>query len=295
MSTISIASIRVSRCRRTTLISVLLSFFLILSFSFMTSARADLLQTIKDRGYMVVAVEADYAPFEFVQKGEIVGYDQDLLHAVMEGMPDVKLKLINLPWSGLLPSVAQKKADIVVSVLSVSKLRMKDYAMTLPVVDATNAFLKRADDNTIHSPEDLRGKRVGTQLGSVQLQVLQKYSKKLEGDAGKGIGKIVEYESYDDAYSDLLNKRIDAVGQAVASLQYVQKQRPNEFKVVLPTYGPKIYFSWALRNDAESKTLVDFINSRLLALNHDGTMGRIQTKWFGIDMKLPDHLPPPEI
>src|SRR3546814_8414318 len=91
---------------------------------------------------------------------------------------------------------------------------MKDYAMTLPVVDATNSFLKRADDNTINSPTDLRKKIVGTQIGSVQLQVLQEYSKKLKSETGEGIGKIVEYESYDDAYTDLLNKRIDAVGRS---------------------------------------------------------------------------------
>src|SRR3546814_11149953 len=120
---------------------------------------------------MVNSDEADDAPFEFMQKGKIVGYDQDLLHAVMEELPGVKLKLMNVPWSGLLPSVAQKKADIVVTVVSVSKLRMKDYAMTLPVVDATNSFLKRADDNTINSPTDLRKKIEGTQIGSVQLQV----------------------------------------------------------------------------------------------------------------------------
>src|SRR3546814_20962677 len=146
--------------------------------------------------------------------------------------------------------------DIVVTGVSVSKLRMKDYAMTLPVVDATNSFLKRADDNTINSPTDLRKKIVGTQIGSVQLQVLQEYSKKLKSETGEGIGKIVEYESYDDAYTDLLNKRIDDVGQAVASLQYVKKQRPKNFKVVLPTYGHKITFSWALRNNSNSKKII---------------------------------------
>src|SRR3546814_4708182 len=119
---------------------------------------------------MVNSDEADDAPFEFMQKGKIVGYDQDLLHAVMEELPGVKLKLMNVPWSGLLPSVAQKKADIVVTVVSVSKLRMKDYAMTLPVVDATNSFLKRADDNKINSQTDLRKKIVGTKIGSVDRQ-----------------------------------------------------------------------------------------------------------------------------
>src|SRR3546814_5039637 len=110
--------------RHCTKLMLSLAFLSMLLFG--ASARADLLQTIKDRGYMVTAVEADYAPFEFIQKGKIVGYDQDLLHAVMEELPGVKLKLMNVPWSGLLPSVAQKTADIVVTVVSVSKLRMKE-------------------------------------------------------------------------------------------------------------------------------------------------------------------------
>src|SRR3546814_12727885 len=94
-----------------------------------------------------------------------------------------------VPLSGHVPSFAQKKADIVVTVVSVSKLRMKDYAMTLPVVDATNSFLKRADDNTINSTTDLRKKIVGTQIGSIQLQVLQEYSKKLKRSEERRVGK----------------------------------------------------------------------------------------------------------
>src|SRR3546814_4200368 len=115
-----------------------------------------------------------------------------------------------VPLSGHVPSFAQKKADIVITVVSVSKLRMKDYAMTLPVVDATNSFLKRADDNTINSPTDLRKKIVGTQIGSVQLQVLQEYSKKLKSETGEGIVKIVEYESYDDAYTRSEEQRLNS-------------------------------------------------------------------------------------
>jgi len=63
---------------------------------------------------------------------------------------------------------------------------------------------------------------------------------------------------------------------------------------VLPTFGPKKYFSWAGRKDAASASLVAFIDAELARLNRSGVLTELQKKWFGGPMDLPaDKLPVP--
>lgn len=270
-------------------ILIIASSCLVMSFT----AHADLLQKIKDRGYIIIGTEARYAPFEYIKKGKIVGYDRDLLHRIMEDLPNVKVETRDLPWQGLLPGLAQGKLDFVVTAISVTKARYSRYALTAPIADATVAFLKRAGDDSIKKPEDIIGKTVGTQIGSGQLKATEVYNKKLNNEYGKGIGSIKQYVSFDEAYADLLNHRIEAVGQSLPPLLYLQKQHPDDYKVVMPPYGPKMYFSWGGRKDEDSQSLVDFFNKRIKELNNDGTMKKLQEKWFGFAMDVPDHLPKP--
>lgn len=69
------------------------------------------------------------------------------------------------------------------------------------------------------------------------------------------------------------------------------RQRPDIFEVVLPTFGPKTYFSWAGRNDADSTSLNALIDAELIKLNKSGKLAELQKKWFGAPMELPEALP----
>ena len=63
---------------------------------------ADLLDTVKSKKELVVGLEAAYSPFEFIDNGKIVGYDQDLFNWIMEtSAPGVKVTLLDLPFQGL--------------------------------------------------------------------------------------------------------------------------------------------------------------------------------------------------
>lgn len=256
-------------------------------------AHADLLQDIKDKGEIVIGTEARYAPFEYIEKGKIVGYDRDLLAEVMKALPDVKVDTHDLPWQGILPGLSQKKLDFVVTAVSVTSERYDKYAMTSPVADATVALVKRASDDSIQKSEDVVGKVVGTQTGTGQLLSTQDYNKKLKEKFGEGMAKINEYVSFDEIYADLTNGRIDAAAQSLPPLLYLQKQHPDKYKVITPPFGPKFYFSWVGRKDDDSKTLVEFFNKRLIELRADGTMQKLQEKWFGFPMETPDVLPEP--
>ena len=71
-----------------------------------SSANADLLAKIKERGEFIVGTEARFPPFEFVKDGKIVGYSTDIMAHIMKALPGVKLKRLDLPWQGILPGLA---------------------------------------------------------------------------------------------------------------------------------------------------------------------------------------------
>ncbi|WP_227246352.1 transporter substrate-binding domain-containing protein [Paraburkholderia caribensis] len=256
----------------------------------------DLLARIKTNKEITIATEARYAPFEYVDNGKIVGYDADLMAYVLKSIPDVKVKQLDLPFQGLLPGLDAKRFDIVVTAVTVNKDRVSHFAFTLPVADATTGVLLRNGDTSIKSPDDLNGKIVGSQTGSAQLQALQALDKKLKDAGGPGIKQIKQYVAFDEAYADLAVGRLDAVAQSVANLGPLMKSRPGVFALLPQTIGPKSYFAWVARKDSDSAALVKLFSDGIARANRDGTMKKLQEKWFGSTMDVPvDAVPAPSI
>lgn len=256
-------------------------------------ARADLLETIKERGTFVVGTEARFPPFEFVEGGEIVGYSTDIMEHIMAALPGVTLEQLDLPWQGILPGLAAARFDYVVTSVTVTKERYDTYHLSLPIADATMAVLKRAGDASIAAPQDVAGKVVGSQAGSAQLQALETLAAELQA-AGTPVSDIRTYVDFGEAYADLAAGRLAAVVNSLPNLLEAVRQRPDAFEVVLPTFGPKKYFSWAGRKDDDSAALNAFMDEQISRLNKDGTLAELQRKWFGDVMELPaDALPEP--
>ncbi|HTI18264.1 MAG TPA: transporter substrate-binding domain-containing protein [Trinickia sp.] len=256
----------------------------------------DLLTRVKANKEIVVGTEARFAPFEYVDSGKIVGYDVDLMQYVLKSLPEAKVKQLDLPFQGLLPGLDAKRFDMIVTAVTVNKDRASHFAFTLPVADATTGILLRANEtSSIKTPNDLNGKTVGSQTGSGQLQALIAMDKKLKAAGGAGVN-IKQYVSFDEAYADLALGRLDGVAQAISNLGPLLKSRPGVFAVMPQTIGPKTYFAWVARKDADSATLLKLFSDGIARANRDGTMKKLQQKWFGTTMDVPsDALPEPTI
>ena len=200
-----------------------------------TAARADLLADIKAKGEMVIGTEARFTPFEFMENGKIVGYSTDMLEIIMQDMPGVKVKRMDIPFQGILPGLGTKKFDYIVTSVTATKERNEHYALSVPVADATVAMLVRADSPAA-KPEDLSGKTVGCQTGSAQIKAIDLLAEKL---GGKDKIKIKEYVAFDEAYADLAAGRLDGVAQSYPNLADVIKRRPGVFKILTPPFGPR--------------------------------------------------------
>jgi polar amino acid transport system substrate-binding protein len=247
----------------------------------------DTLAEIKKKGEMVVATEMQFPPFDISDNGVYKGVDRELIDAVAKEM-GVKVSYLDLPWTSVLPGLEAKKFDLCIAPVTITKERMKRYAFSVPIADATAALMKRADDKSINKPEDIGGKTIGGQKGTAQLAQIKAYAD------GKGLKiDVKEYVDNNQSYADLAAGRIDASVNSLPNLSYAAAQRPDSFAVVLPPFGQPTYFSWVGR--LEDKSLLDAVNAALVKLEGDGTMAAIQKKWFGQTTELPKTVPEPTI
>ncbi len=250
-------------------------------------ALADTLGDNKTRGEMVVATEMQFPPFDISDNGVYKGVDRELIDAVAKEL-GVKVSYLDLPWTSVLPGLEAKKFDLVIAPVTITKERLKHYAFTVPIADATAALMKRANDKSITKPEDIAGKTVGGQKGTSQLAQLKEFSAKLPKPV-----EVKEYVDNNQSYADLATGRIDASVNSLPNLAYAAAQRPDAFAVVLPAFGQPTYFSWVGRLDDQS--LIDAVNAALVKLDGDGTMAKIQKEWFGQSIELPTTVPEPKI
>jgi polar amino acid transport system substrate-binding protein len=250
--------------------------------------RAGLLDDIKKKKEIVIATEAGYAPFEYVEGGRIVGYHADMLALVMKDLTDqgVKINQLDLPFASLLAGLQAKKYDMIATALFGTEERAKRFAFTVPTAFGTTGIVTRADNAAITKPADLDGKTVGAPQATKYLDQMKALSEEFKQKGGKGMKEIKEYASgFTEIYADIDNGRIDAAPNGMPNLAVLMKQQPGKYKLA-GQVGDPTYFAWGTRK--EDTDLLEYLNSQMLKLKKAGTFAELQKKWFGFTMDLPD-------
>lgn len=250
--------------------------------------RADALADIKQRGELVVGLEAAFVPYEYFDNGKIVGYDCDIAQAIA-GQLGVKVRFIDTDWAGIIPALYARKFDVVMSAMTITKDRAEKVLFSIPYGDASPMVVLRSGDTSINSADDLSGHAVGAQLGSAPQQVAERFEAKLK-EAGKpGFAALKLYDHYPEAYLDLLNHRTDAVINSLSSVQVVMKDQPGKYRMIGGIQTAKTYFGQAFRkDDASLQAAADGI---LVQMKSDGSLAALQQKWFGAAMTSPNEIP----
>ena len=129
-----------------------------------SSAAAAELTTV-EAGKLTMATNATFPPYEMTtDSGEIEGIDVDTAKAIAEKL-GLELQIDDMEFDAALLSVQQGKADIVMAGVTVTDERKAvmdfsdSYATGIQSIIVPN-------DSDIASPDDLAGKKIGTQRGT---------------------------------------------------------------------------------------------------------------------------------
>jgi ABC-type amino acid transport substrate-binding protein len=130
------------------------------------------LDKIKKAGKIIVGTSADYPPYEFrllpELEDDIVGIDIDIAEAIAADL-NVKLEIKNVVFNNLFNELAADNIDLILAGLAPTENRLKIVDFSIPYYQAIqNMVIRVKDKEKINLLEDLRGKIVGTQTGSIQ-------------------------------------------------------------------------------------------------------------------------------
>lgn len=238
-----------------------------------------LIAEIRARGRLVNGVEAQNPPFEYLENGQIVGYDVDLSRRFAQSL-GVELELVDTAWAGVIPSLYTKKFDLIWSAMTITEPRKEAVTFSQPYASDQVEYIVKADDAAITKPEDLEGKVLGTQLNSAaELQAKTMIAEK------KLNVELKAFDSFNGAYLDLANGNLDAVTSTQLNNRALFAKTPGVYKVAISF---PVYNLVGVATRKQDEDLAKAVSQFIAEMKKSGDLAELQKKWFGYAMDLPE-------
>ncbi|HEV7528669.1 MAG TPA: ABC transporter substrate-binding protein [Solirubrobacteraceae bacterium] len=236
---------------------------------------AEVPAAIKSKGTLTVASDATYAPNEFIAPDghTVIGMDVDLMKAIGAQM-GLKVNFVNATFDTIIPGLAAGKYDLGVSSFTDTKEREK----TVDFVDYYSAgisfYAKSSANPAVSTVEDLCGKSVAAEKGTVEQEQAEAQSKKC-AKAGKQSVKVLTFPDQNGANLALSSGRAE-VGMADSPIaEYQVKQSSGAFKLIGKPYEVAPYGLAVPKKSGLSKPIL----AALKAIIANGEYTKILAKW----------------
>ena len=232
----------------------------------------DLLNEIKERGYIIVGTEGTWSPYTYHDDNdELVGFDVEVAKYIADYI-GVDIQYSETVWGSMFASLDAGQIDVVINSVSYSDERAEKYDFSEPYNYSQHAFLALKDNDEVNTLEDAKGKTAANDPTSS----IGKYAE----DNGAILDEVGEAAQ---AVSEVRNGRADlSFGTTVGFADYL-KQHPEDeevFKVVVTSDPePNAYIPVVKGNEE----LVKVINEALAQAREDGTLSALALKYFDLD------------
>ena len=150
---------------------------------------------------LIAAANPTWPPMEFLDENKnIIGYDRDIIAAIAEEI-GMKSEFRNIAWDGIFASLESGQANVIASCVTITDKRKKAYVFSDPYYEVHQAVVV-AKDSAIKKPEDLKGKKVGVQIGTTAIEALRKMNVDID---------LRTYDEVGLVFEDMRNGRLDVV------------------------------------------------------------------------------------
>jgi glutamine transport system substrate-binding protein len=220
---------------------------------------------------LTVGTDAAFAPFEYMDKGEIVGFDVDFLTAVMEEA-GYEFELNNIGWDPLFASVQGEEVDLAISGITINDDRKQTYDFSTPYFQSTHMIVFN-EGLGITSAKDLEGKKIGVQNGTTGQSAAEKI-------VGANNPNIAKYENTAVAFMALANGDVEVVvTDNVVASEYVKNNPDAKVEAIEdPETFESEFYGLMFPKGSELKAEFD---EAIKTVIENGTYTEIYKKWFG--------------
>ncbi|MCM3601886.1 transporter substrate-binding domain-containing protein [Robertmurraya korlensis] len=216
---------------------------------------------------LTMGTSADFAPFESRNtSGEVEGFDIDLAKYIAEKL-GYELKIEDMKFDGLIGALQAKRVDLVLSGMSATEKRAQNVDFSTQYHHSGEMFIT-LKDSEVTSLEQLKGKTVGVQLGTIQEEGARKLQETVD----------FEIKAVDNAtilIQELQSNRIDVayLDKSVAR-GYINEQGLAGFDdPTSSSPGMAVAFP-------KGSELVDEVNQVLKEMEENGKLDELKAKWL---------------
>ncbi len=223
-----------------------------------------------DSGTLRVGTEGTYSPFSYQgTDGKLTGYDVEVAQAVGAKLGK-QVEFVQTPWDAIFAGLEAKRFDLVANQVTINDERKAKYDLSDPYTVSEGVIVTRADDTSITSLTDLKGRTTAQSATSNWAQVAR--------DAGADVEAV---EGFVQAIQLLKDGRVDATVNDTLAVGAYQKANNDAGIKVAGTTGDTSEQAFAARKDSG---LIAEVNRALGELRADGTLTQISEKYFGSDV-----------
>jgi polar amino acid transport system substrate-binding protein len=215
-------------------------------------------------------VDANFAPYVMPRlSGGLEGFNIDLGNELAKRLKR-PIEIEGTQFSALIPGLNAKKYDFVLAPTMATPERAKTMLFSEGYMEADFRFLTKKDGPVINSLDDLKGRTVSVNKGSI-------FEVWARNNGEKYAFKHDVYGTNADAVQAVLSGRADANLAIFAVVMWAAKQNPQ----LIPSYVIRTGNVWTVsfrHDDHEGRAR---FNMALKCMKQDGTLARIYEKWFG--------------
>lgn len=228
------------------------------------SSSTDGLKKIEDKGTLTVALNPNFAPFEFktLQDGKdtIVGADVEIAKAIADEL-GVKVKFSEMSFDNVLASVQSGKADMAISGISATEERQKVFDFSDTYYESETVAIVRKDQlDSYTDTASFTSKSVGVQKGSIQETIAKD---NLSG------ANVVALAQPGEAINELKSGQVDAVVLEKAIAQgYVDQN--SDLAIASVTLKSSSSDAYAVALPKGSDQLKEKVNAVIAKLKKEG-------------------------
>lgn len=233
----------------------------------------DLLAQIKERGYMTVATEGNWAPWTFHDESDaLVGYDVELAKLVAAKL-GVEAKFEETDWDSILAGVDSGRFDTAFNGVGYTEDRAQKYYFTDPYAYVATVLVVRGDNEEIKSFEDLKGKTTANTASSTYAQKAESF-----GATNTPVDNLTE------TIELLLAGRIDATLNANVSIADYLAEHPDANIKIVATMSDGEVVVVPVRKADDCKSFLEAVNKALAEIKASGDLAKLSEKYFGMDI-----------
>jgi ABC-type amino acid transport substrate-binding protein len=219
-----------------------------------------------DSKLLIIGVDSTYPPFEYIEQGEMIGFDVDLANEIAKRLGK-EIRLESIKWDTDFKLLREGSVDLIISAVPYNPEKDAIVDFSKPYFNM-KYILVSLSGTEINIKDDLAGEKVG---------ILEAGAENLNPEYLAGF-EVVKYKEILELLDGLKAQDVSAILLSLPVALNLIKENIDSYKVLDETTSSQ-EFVIVYRKGSQLKGMID---TTIDGTKIDGTYDIIYNKWFGL-------------